>query len=79
MTMLTHPTGLQNGQSVIYIGSSEPACIRPQHGRRLIVRSVVRGGRDSLDTHHVINGNEYVWVVDGLDEFLVARKDLEAA
>lgn len=78
--LLKHPTGLQNGQAVIYTGPTKPLGITPTTGQRLLVRSIKRGGRDTLDCHHRSqSGREFVWVVAGLTEYLVLRTEIEPA
>ena len=78
MILLDQPTGLQNGQAIVYTGDS---VVGPRTGTKLTVRPIVRGGHDTLDSHHQSpSGREFVWVRDAQGmEWLVQRTEIEAA
>lgn len=83
MHLLHQPTGLHNESAVRYTGAlaADPLvrATRPRPGSIYTVRPPVRGAKDSVDTHHIINGHEYVWITGDNRTFLVPREELEQA
>lgn len=81
MQTLDHPTGLQNGERVRFIGKCDRiAWLIP--GDIVTIRSpnTEESEFKSLDYHHTFtNGHEYVWCIrSNKSQFLARREDLEA-